>query len=810
MRVRIAASSPSKPHMTVLENLLHSDKEIMHREIKDASTALQFIEKHEITEQDDLVKIVKLAAQQNGKQVSDRIERFGITSQTALEEIAEIVFNQNPVYLIHNLKDYGFKDEAVLVKLAKLTAQKDPLKLPYFIRSFGITNQRALADIAKLAHAEEISWYIHRYGITDQTILGEIAENEYRQKRSTFSGVIENYRLKDQVLLVKLAKLMAQNDDEAWELCQDIRNFGITDQAGLAEIGEILVRRSVDFLLDYLVRCGLTDQPRLLKLAELSVLKDPRATTEGIAKFGITNEADRLAIAKIAAKTEIVATSLIEYYGLKSNVSRLEILAFELLNSSVISEDIIITACKKHLSADFDFSAIHNFPSYLSKTKLKIDSNRDLAARERMQEWLQRQQLCLALILSLCTEKKKADSGERGEVRSSESLEKTSEEAIRKVLSIQDEICLQMSSVGSLEERTKMASELCKLFLDPAKWDFFIGLQAVNPYRLPIALACLSSSDQETMQSFTAQINSISRIDDAPKMRQLCLSLISLSKAKLSADKKSSILKKQFVEHADDLRMFMHQLEIGEQQQESAKKVKNKEQLEILNKQSSELLDAFITSKMSFLKQPKVLNSSQQTNLFHAKSPQANKKQLLQIAFSREKNIQERASLLNTLLSIGCGEEIVKSGNSLSLSELRAILQRQLKDIFKMDPKSFSSEEEFLTAWSTYIEKPLEKRYPDAFFVYAGKINALPEPDQALMQKSFSQFIMAMLQGPEALHKLRSESGHFQAVAELLKILPEDKAAIEKGEVFHKQWSHFPALKELSAYLPEEKPRKSL
>ncbi len=76
---------------------------------------------------------------------------------------------------------------------------------------------------------------------------------------------------------------------------------------------------------------------------------------------------------------------------------------------------------------------------------------------------------------------------ERGEALPPERLQKAAEEAVGKMLVLQDEILGQLSALRSLEDRTDVANMLFKLFLEPTSRDLFIGLETVMPYHLPKA-----------------------------------------------------------------------------------------------------------------------------------------------------------------------------------------------------------------------------------------------------------------------------------------------------------------------------------
>ena len=797
-----------------------------------------------ITSQSALVKLAKIAAQQNGEGVSAYIGNYGIKNPLSLVEIAHLAAacpRDSSCFFSKYIGNYAIESESILIELAEKAAKVDGELTSEFIRNYNIKDPVSLIRIAKIAAEScggNVAKYIDNYGIEDPSVLAEIAEialsNSSFIELNNFSENIGNFGFEDPAVRIRMAKIVAEMEEgnisanirnyeieeplalleiakiaaatAGWSrVSEHIGNYGITSQAELVEIAKIDAKQNGEIVSKYIGNYGITSQAELVEIAKIAAKQDGENTSKYIGNYGITSQTELVEIAKIAVQSSGLSTlDHLKEYGIKDQNSLLEIVALGLVHTPVLKLETCIAYIKKICGTDFDMPSLSKFRSYLKGTWEEVAKTPDPSLRARSTEWVESQQLRYACLVHIYVEKKKIEALRKGETPTVESLEKVVEETLQK----QDEIFLQFIHIGSLEERTAWANKLFGFFAKPEIGDLFKELGTVSPYHLPVALACASSQDAGAMLSFAWQVKKISRLNEGPTMRQLAVTLLNLSNANLTPDQKKNILVNQLVEHGEDIHRLLKKLPSRQTDERAVKTIEQKMHIQKIKQESAVLVREFMAVKNGASKDkekvPYPIKEAEIIKLANTDNSSEIKETILNKLFFKEQRIMERVRLINTLINLDKGAEIAES-RSFSLAELRAILQQQIVGIFGLAKEDFATKEDFCNLWSTHIETPLKERYPEALFVYAGKINSLPQPAKGKMKIAFAQFVTAFAKGPQALRNLRAESPHFKGIEALLREPSEDKQAIEKWESFKKQWEDFPPLKSLSACLPAEK-----
>jgi hypothetical protein len=278
-------------------------------------------------DEDLRIEIAKLAAQQDGVEVSEFIKNYGITSQEALVEIAKLAAQQNGWGVSFYIKHYGITSQKDLVEIAKLAAQQSGEGVSFYIQNYGITSQEALVEIAKLAAQQSgagVSEFIQRYRITSQEALVEIAKLAAQQSGAGVSKYIQNYGIASQEALVEIAKLAAQQDGR--EVSYFIKNYGIASQEALVEIAKLAAQQNGAQVSRYIQRYGITSQEALVEIAKLAAQQNGRGVSLYIQNYGIASQEALVEIAKIAAQQSGEGVSeFIQNYGITSQEALVEI-----------------------------------------------------------------------------------------------------------------------------------------------------------------------------------------------------------------------------------------------------------------------------------------------------------------------------------------------------------------------------------------------------------------------------------------------------------------------------------------------------
>ncbi len=745
----------------------------------------EYIRNFGIKDQAILIRLAKMAAESNERDLSQHIGAYGIEDQSALVEIATIAVRAGGRISEH-IRNFGIKDQAILIKLAKMAAESNERDFSQHIGAYGIEDQSTLVEIAAIAvrAGGSISEHIRHYGIKDRAVLIELAQIAAASGEVDLSQYIGNYEIEDPAVLTKIAKTCAENG--VWALSQHVGNYRIKSPAIRAEIAKIAAIRHGEYVSEYIANYDIEDQADLVEIAKIAVTNSASRTFRHLRKYGIKNETDFFYVFSLG-----------------------------LLSATMLRLSDVASFLKKNFKEEFWKLLLCNICRYMPKTLEDVKTNAAPFLKARMTEWVEIQQVRCACLVHIYVEKQTFHMLKKGEKPSVEILRKVMEEKLQKL----DDIFLQLIHLGSLEERDLIAANLFQLFLESSAWDFFMGLETKGPYHLPMALACSNSLNSAAIASFAWQVHKISRIEDGPKMRQVAINLMSLWRANLSVDQKKNILVHQFIEHGDDILTLLDKLPsrkavAGEVETKEKKGTKEQSQNEEAAKckaqnkaLGSRLISEFLALKGITSEKGKTRYSIKEAEIIKLSdihNSREAKDAILHNIFFKQQNIMERMRLINALLNLDKGAEIAEN-SSLSLVALRQALQKQIMAVFELDEADFKIEEEFRTLWSTNIEKPLEGRYPEALFVYAGKINILPEPEKLAMKKVYAAFVTAFIKGPEALQALRVKSPHMASMEALLRASAGNKVAMENWECFKKSWGNLPSLCSLSAYLPAEK-----
>ena len=86
---------------------------------------LKFIQNCGITDEKIKIKLLKLAAAEDGGRISQAIMSFGIKDETTLIEIAKIVAAQDGLAISEHIRNYGIKDKKALAEIFKMALLND-------------------------------------------------------------------------------------------------------------------------------------------------------------------------------------------------------------------------------------------------------------------------------------------------------------------------------------------------------------------------------------------------------------------------------------------------------------------------------------------------------------------------------------------------------------------------------------------------------------------------------------------------------------------------------------------------------------
>jgi hypothetical protein len=210
----------------------------------------------------------------------------------------------------------------IKIAIAKLAIQQNASC--FYLQNFGIQDQVALVEIAKLIAQQsrsEISQHIQGYGITDQVALIEIAKIATQQSGFEVSMYIQNYGIKDQAALFDIAKLVAQS---RCNIFQYLHHYGFKDPAIRIEIAKIVAQYKGMNLQ------GLTDQALSIELAKLDAQQPENSIAKYIQNYGIKDQTALIEIAKLAAQNHGCDSfsKYIQNFGFKDQAAIIEIAKF--------------------------------------------------------------------------------------------------------------------------------------------------------------------------------------------------------------------------------------------------------------------------------------------------------------------------------------------------------------------------------------------------------------------------------------------------------------------------------------------------
>ena len=322
--VRFAQQQKIQPHNFIMENGITNQQALIAiaklAAQQDESGASEYIQNYGIKDEQALVDIAKLAAQQDGWGASKFIQRYGIQDKQALIEIAKLATQQCGYRTSECIKNYGIQDKQALIEIAKLAAQQDGCGTSAYIQNYDIQDGQALIGIAKLA-AQQDGWgtseCIKNYGIQDKQALIEIAKLATQQCGYRTSECIKNYGIQDKQALIEIAKLAAQQD--GWGISEFIQNYGIQDEQTLIEIAKLAAQQNGRGASKFIQNYGIQDEQALVDIAKLAAQQDGWGTSEFIQNYGIQDEQDLVDIAKLAAQQNgRGASKYIQNYGIQN------------------------------------------------------------------------------------------------------------------------------------------------------------------------------------------------------------------------------------------------------------------------------------------------------------------------------------------------------------------------------------------------------------------------------------------------------------------------------------------------------------
>ena len=596
---------------------------------------------------------------------------------------------------------------------------------------------------------------------------------------------------------IRIAKLIAQTDPLS--LIDFITDFTITDINALDSIAQIAcrssVRGSVDLLSSQIKNFSGISQSTLIMIAEkaASESRGGRISID-MPHYGITDQAVLMRIAKIALKhSGWKILNNIQNWGLNKN-NLLDIVMRGLLLKPELTLDSFQKNIKQLCGTDIESSYLGTYHNFMPKSQKVVQAIGDKGIQKNMEDWLGFQQWRCACLMHLRFREELSAQATQGNTTSRENAQKAAGEAEKQL----DALFGQFISIGSIEERTHLADMLFKLFEETDAGKSLHEISSDPLSQLPLALTSLISPEKAVRQSMAWQIKQIPNKHEGPTMRQIVMVLQNLAKAHLTASEKANILTNQLVEQGDEIYQLLENL--------SHKKPDTPKAGPEAVKKNKELATRFLEQYPLAIKDDK--KASTLSKLADPHTVQAAKESILFKYFMKEKKTVDRLRLINTLLNLHNGDQLAKT-RSLSVVELKDILQKYITTHLKLDVKDFGTEENFFKLWIQNVEAPLSQRYPEALFVYAGKINQLAEPDKGKMNAALTSFIKAFMQGPEALKVFKRDCPHFAQVEALLEKSPDTKAQ-HKWESFKKNWGNFPAMRSFHPSLPtkltEEKP----
>ncbi len=290
--------------------------------------ACQYIQNYGITDLRALVEIAKIIAEKSVYGMSLHIPKYGIKDQATLIEIAKIVAKNSGWEISNYIQKYGITDQSALIEIAKIAAEEDGNAVSKYIQNYRITDQSALVDIAKIAasgeNGHEVSEFIQNYEITDLPGLVEIAKIAAAQNGTQVSEHIKNYEIKDQASLIEIAKIAVTQN--GYGASQYIQNYEITDLAALVEIAKVLAEKSESVISEHIPKYGIKDQARLIEIAKIVAKNSGSEISNYIQNYGITDQATLIEIAKIAAEESGEGVSkYIQNYRITDQATLIEI-----------------------------------------------------------------------------------------------------------------------------------------------------------------------------------------------------------------------------------------------------------------------------------------------------------------------------------------------------------------------------------------------------------------------------------------------------------------------------------------------------
>ena len=746
------------------------------------------------------IAFAKILAEK-GFRISYVIEHFAISDQQALVDIAILNAQHNPVDISFNIKKYGIEDQTVLVQLAKLATQHQDssgVAISSNIKNFGIEDPAALIEIAKLSairNGADTSSWIAAYGITDPSARMQIAELAAPQQ--DFSHHIRNYGIADQASLIKLAKLAARGGDDS--LPAFIAYYGIIEEATRIEIAKLAAQQNGRETSQWIKRFGIKNETALIEIAKLAAQQNGGATSANIEKYEIEDEKACCEIAKLALRQDIRGTCVhMHNYRLRDLTPFLDLLTYVAIREM---ENIL----KRHSGNYGIFHAglrekyhiaVEGSPLYLPELLVKAEAQKDPSLKETLVQWVEIQQYRYALLVDAYVAREMERTRERAPERT---------HLLKQVegkLALLTPMMSELFKIGSLRERSLIAEKVFALFWESEAWNLFSenvyrsSAKEIKPYALiPTALACLSTKSALVVGHFSRQVAEAPQLVDGHKMRQMALCLLQLADAQLSVQEKENMLLKQFVANDFAVQTLLQDL-AAYARPTSAVETK------LYSEKRAELV------KQLFASTGRTLEDKVLKKLTDPSRPSLDKENILKNIFLKEKNIVKRVPLLTSFLSLKAGKEIAHS-RSLSLTELQSARQKLILSIFNFQRDDFGTAEHFNKLWEENVERPLAQRYPDALFVYAGKIQTLDyalDYEKSGLQQKFNAFVRCLLEGKskekDALQALRQSTPHFSKIQQQLRTMPDGKEALELWEKTLKEWFNFPELQPLKAFLP--------
>lgn len=276
--------------------------------------------------QNKIYLLLKKAAQNNGKVVSETIHNYGIDSssvegQQKLIQIAKLSAQQDGLGTSQYIQNYRIdtstaEGRQALMDIAKIAAQKSKGFISYLIQNYGLhrfasEEQQVLLEIALLAaedHGRFTSEYIQNYGFDSQTSEGQkalilIAKEAAKNHGEGTAEFIQNYHIDDtteegQQALLDIAKLGVLNQQPV-RLCSNhgsskyIQNFGIQKfpqgEKHLLEIAHMVANENIWMIPLYINNFGIHKFPNggneMKALALEAVEKVPELVADNIHNF---------------------------------------------------------------------------------------------------------------------------------------------------------------------------------------------------------------------------------------------------------------------------------------------------------------------------------------------------------------------------------------------------------------------------------------------------------------------------------------------------------------------------------------------